>query len=48
MHDRGRSSTGTNALAMPNKTAELRKLLRDYLGSVDAQMPKPNPDANGR
>jgi arylsulfatase A-like enzyme len=32
--------------AMPDKAAELRKLLRDYLGSVDAQMPKPNPDAN--
>ena len=34
--------------AMPDKAAELRKLLRDYLGSVGAQMPTPNPDTNGR
>lgn len=31
--------------AMPEKTAELRRLLSDYLESVDAQMPRANPSS---
>lgn len=33
---------------MPEKAAELKKLLRDWLESVDAQMPSENPDYDGR
>jgi len=29
---------------MPGKAGELNRRLTDYLASINAQMPKPNPD----
>jgi len=36
------------AARMPEKADELRKMLNDWKKSVDAQMPKPNPDYIGQ
>jgi hypothetical protein len=33
---------------MPDKAADLRRRLRAWRQSVDAAMPKPNPDFKGR